>query len=292
MKLKAVFFLFNGVLVASFLIILLMPLILLGPSSFSLFWGRNWIIAGAFVLTLAAVNAYFILNWKLFSSLEREDWPALVVYLEQRILQKGSTRRMHVRMLLNAYLITSNTESIRALEAFIREKKPSLIGAFSIPFGIPYLLMKDAAVSEAFFASLLSTPGCADRDWIRWNRSFSLVQLGRTEARDELSALTAESREPAVRLLSLYLLDVLARNDGEAAQKVEEARAAMLKEHSPQHLGRLIEKAGDNMELVILSKIVRDALSWYSRGPQETPPGAEAPLPEAAQPGPTDGLAH
>ena len=52
MKLKAVFLLFNAVLIASFLLIFLMPLFLLGIGSFPLFWGRNWIIGVVFLATL------------------------------------------------------------------------------------------------------------------------------------------------------------------------------------------------------------------------------------------------
>jgi hypothetical protein len=115
MKLKAIFLLFNSVLVVSFLLIFLMPLFLLGTDSFSLFWGRNWIIAVVFVATLGAVNAYFGLNWRLFVNLEKEDWPALVVQLEQKVLRRGLTRPMYIRLLLNAYLILSNTEGILAL---------------------------------------------------------------------------------------------------------------------------------------------------------------------------------
>ena len=96
MKLKAVFLLFNAVLVASFLLIFLMPLFLLGAGSFPLFWGRNWIIGVVFLATLAAVNLYFALNWRIFTSLEREDWPALIVQLEERVLRRGGAATARV----------------------------------------------------------------------------------------------------------------------------------------------------------------------------------------------------
>ncbi len=263
MKLKAIFLLFNSVLVVSFLLIFLMPLFLLGTDSFSLFWGRNWIIAAVFLATLGAVNAYFGVNWRLFVSLEKEDWPALVVLLEDRVLRRGLTRPMYVRLLLNAYLILSNTEGILALEAFLRQKSSRLVERYSVQFGIPYLLMKDPAVSEAFFSSLLASKRLSGRDWVRWNRCFSLLQMARGEAaREELRALSASAREPLVRLLSLYLLDVLSRNDPEAAKLVAEGRNALRSAYTPYGMQRAIERSGENMEVVILSKIVGDAQAW------------------------------
>ncbi len=278
MKLKAIFLLFNSVLVVSFLLIFLMPLFLLGTDSFSLFWGRNWIIAAVFLASLGAVNAYFGVNWRLFVSLEKEDWPALVVLLEHRILRRGLTRPMYVRLLLNAYLILSNTEGILALEAFLRKKSPRLVERFSLPFGIPYLLMKDPAVSEAFFSSLLASKRLSGRDWVRWNRSFSLIQMGRGEAaKEELAALGGSAREPVVRLLSLYLLDVLGRNDPAAERLVSDGKRALQSAYTPQGMQRVIERSGENMEVVILSKIVGDARAWlYGDGsrPAHTPGAA------------------
>ncbi len=277
MKLKAIFALFNGVLVASFLIIFLMPRILLGADYFSLFWSKNWIIAVVFVATLAALNAYFISHWGLFRHLEREDWPALISYLEDRILGKGRARSLSVRMILNAYLITSNTEGIRALEAFLREKKPAMIGKFSLQFGIPYLLMKEPAVSEAFFSSLLTSRGLTSRDWVRWNHAFSILQLNKPlDAKNELVEILASAHDPVLRLLCLYLLDVFGRQDPSVAEKVAEGRARLQRELSSKQMRDRIEKSGENMEIVILSKIVNDAREWLY-----APQGAAAGVPAA-----------
>jgi hypothetical protein len=263
MKLKAIFLLFNGVLVVSFLLIFLMPLFLLGTDSFSIFWQRNWIIAAVFVVTLGAVNGYFLFNWKLFTSLEREDWPSLVTLLEERVLRRGRAWTMYVRMLLNAYLITSNTEGILVLEAFLRPKRPRLIGRFSTQFCIPYLLMKDPAASEGFFSGLLQSSGVARRDWVRWNRCFSLIQQRKLEeARGELSSLSVASADPAVRLLSLYLLDVVARDDPEAEKLVEEGKRLLKASHPAERMSRALERSGENMEVVVLARIVRDARDW------------------------------
>jgi hypothetical protein len=266
MKLKAIFALFNGVLVLSFFMILFMPLFL-GSDYFSLFWARNWIVAVVFVLSLGALNGYFLLNWRLFRILEREEWPALVSYLEDRILGKGKVRPLYVRLIVNAYLILSNTEGIRALEAYLREKKPALIGRFSLQFGVPYLLMKDPAVSEAFFASMERGKKTRSLGWVRWNHAFSLLQLGnREEAGEKLLGLFGEAREPVLRMLSLYLLDVCAHNDREIEARVNEGRRTLRGRYTDGEMQRKISKAGDNIEVVVLSRIVQDAREWLYAG--------------------------
>jgi hypothetical protein len=295
MKFKAIFSLFNGVLILSFLMIFLMPLFLLGADYFTMFWARNWAIAVVFVVTLAVLNTYFFMNWGLFKHLEREDWPRLVSFLEERILGRGQARRMYVRMLLNAYLITSNTEGIRALEEYLRKKKPALIGTFSVQFGIPYLLMKDPGASEARFAAMLADGRIADRNWIRWNRSFGLIQLGRREeARNELSGVLGSEREPVLRMLCLYLLDVCAGQDAETGKRMGDWKESLKKDVRDRDMGKRIEKASENVQVVILSKIVQDARRWlYAEGaatPQD--PGAVQPGGQAGRGGDPDANAR
>ncbi len=290
MKLKAIFALFNGVLLASFLLIFFMPLFLLGSDYFLQFWAsKNWAIAAVFLITLGLLNAYFIMNWGLFKHLEREDWPALVSYLEERILGRGMVRPMYVRMILNAYLITSNTEGILALEAYLKSKKPRLIARYGLQFGIPYLLMKDPAVSEAFFASLLANARVSDRDWVRWNHAFSLLQQGRSEdVKSELAGLLESARDPVLRMLTLYLLDVFGQGDAQVGRRVTEGRERLTGELTTGEMNRRIEKSGENMEVVVLSKIVSDARDWlYSprAGAAGLPAASGAGDPASAQAG-------
>ena len=204
MKMKAIFILLNVVLVLAFLVIFFTPLLLLGGDWFSLFWSRNWPIAVVFIVTLGGVDGYFLLNWRLFRGLEREDWAGVAGFLEQRIFRKGRVLQAHVRLLLNTYLVTSNTEGILALEAYLAEKKPEAIRRFSLQFGIPHLLAKDPKDPESFFRGLLDSPRVSDRDWVRWNHAFSLLQMKEAgEARKELAALADSVSDEVLLLLTL-----------------------------------------------------------------------------------------
>src|SRR5208337_2526091 len=214
MKMKAIFLLLNAVLGIAFLVIFLTPLFLVGGDWFSIFWIRNWPIAVVFVLTLCAVDAYFLLNWKLFGGLEKENWGQVASFLEDRIFKRGWISGARVRLLLNTYLVTSNTEGILALEAYLAGKRPGIIPRFSLPFGIPHLLSKEPKDAEAWFRGMLSRARLADRDWVSWNHAFSLLQNKESDAaRTELSTLVERVSDPVLLLLTIYLLDVLARND-------------------------------------------------------------------------------
>jgi hypothetical protein len=267
MKMKGIFILLNAVLGVAFLVIFLTPLFLLGGDWFNIFWSRNWPIAIVFVVTLAGVDAYFAMNWKLFNSLEREDWGGVASFLEDRIYRKGRIVGSNVRLLLNTYMVASNTEGILALEAYLAKSKPAFIPRFSLAFGIPHLLAKDPADPEAFFGKLLSADRVADRDWIAWNHAFSLLQLKQTDAaRDELASLSDSVIEPVLLLLTLYLLDVMAKNDAELEAGVTSKREHLREQHTPATFQKAIEKSSGNMQVVVLSRLLHDAVQWLFAG--------------------------
>ncbi len=274
MKIKAIFLLLNAVLGIAFLVIFLTPLFLVGGDWFSLFWVRNWPIAVVFVITLGAVDTYFILNWKLFSGLEKENWGEVAGFLEDRIFRRGLISGARVRLLLNTYLVTSNTEGILALEAYLEKKKPGIIPRFSLPFGIPHLLAKDPKDAETWFRGMLSRPRLADRDWVSWNHAFSLLQAKEGDAaRTELSALVTSVSDPILLLLTVYLLDVLARDDAALESRVSSTRERLKTQHTPASLQRAIEKSGANIQVVVLARLLQDASRWLF---------ADLPAPSAA----------
>jgi hypothetical protein len=267
MKMKGIFILLNVVLGVAFLVIFFTPFLLLGSDWFSIFWTRNWPIAVVFIITLGGVDTYFLLTWALFRGLEREDWAAVAGFLEERIFHRGRVMPSHVRLLLNTYLVTSNTEGIRALEAYLTKRKPILIGRFSLSFGIPHLLAKEPSDPETFFRNLLAAPRLSDRDWVRWNHAFSLLQLKRPdEAKGELAALAESVTEPVLLLLTLYLLDVLAKDDAAVELKVTAMREHLRSLHTPATFQKSIEKSSGNMQVVVLSRLLQDAVQWLFAG--------------------------
>lgn len=263
MKMKAIFLLLNGVLAVAFLVIFFTPLFLVGGDWFALFWNRNWPIAVVFVVTLCAVDAYFLLNWRLFTGLEKEDWTQVATFLEDRILRRGLITSGRVRLLLNTYLVTSNTDAILALEAFLEKKRPKLIGKFSLPFGIPHLLAQDRTASLAWFRTQLERPALEARDWVRWNFAFCLLQSQqREEAQRELADLAERVEDPVLLLLALYLLEAVAGSEPALHERVNAGREELKRSHTPATMQKAIEKSSVNIQVVVLSRLLRDATEW------------------------------
>ena len=73
MKFRLIFIVFNVVLVISFLVIYVTPLLILGWSYTRIFWANNWYLPVIFVGIIGVLNAYFASNRKLFRLLENED---------------------------------------------------------------------------------------------------------------------------------------------------------------------------------------------------------------------------
>jgi len=267
-KFKTVYVLFNAVILLSFAFIFFLPLLMLGPDYFSVFVSRNWIAGVLFLGTLLIVNLYFLRNWKLFQSLEREDWPAVIQLLEQRVFVRRRLARNNVKMLVNAYLITSKLDEILKLSAFVEENRPGLMTRFALPFGIPYLLRDDPAAAERFFGRFQEVKGAADRNWLAWNYAFALLQQKQVDAaRAALIEVLDRRPEPVLQLLTLYMLDSAVREDEQVAERVRAGRAELTRRYSPEAWRRTVDSGSRNMEVVLLSPIVRDASAWLFPGP-------------------------
>ena len=261
MKFRVIFLLFNVVLVISFLVIYLMPLFIIGWDYTKIFWAANWYLPVIFFAIIAVLNVYFALNWRLFNLLEREDWAGLVSFLEEEIYTKNRIRRQHVRILVNGYLVNSNTDGIGRLEAQVREKRPKLMPSMALSFGVPHLLKNDPVQMEQYFAEFLTKRNTRDRNWVLWDHAFALMlQKRREEARGELLGVVKASREPVLRLLSFYLLDAF--SDGDVERVLEEGKASLKKRFTPSLWQKELERAKDNVQVVILSKLVQESTEW------------------------------
>ena len=263
MRFRLIFILFNIVLVVSFLVIYLMPLVILGWDYTRMFWTNNWFLPIIFVLIIGALNLYFALNWRLFRLLEHEDWNGLVVYLESQVYNRHRLRKQYIRILANGYLVNSRSEDIGKLAEHLADKKPQYLVEFGLLFGIPYLLQNDPESMERYFSQLLDERKLPNRNWVEWNHAFSLVLLKRRdEACRELLGIAEREKEPVLLLLSLYLLDAFANGDEAAAQVVVDGKAALKDRFSPTAWQRELENAKDNVEVVVLTKLLSEATEW------------------------------
>jgi hypothetical protein len=265
MKFKTIYIIFNAVILLSFGFIFLMPLFLLGSDYFTLFVSKNWIAGALFLLTLIIINGYFLWNWKLFRLLESEDWRGLIHLLEQRVYQKGRFRKGTIKMLINAYIVTSSIDKISALESHLRDKKPSLLGTFALQFGIPYLLkMKDEPkAAETYFGRAAERADASHRDWLRWSYASSLLLERQFDAaRVTLLELLDQKLDPVLELLTVHGLSFFTGVDPKLTDRVERERDRLARRFTPDQWDRKIEANSRHIQIVLFNGIIRDAKRW------------------------------
>jgi hypothetical protein len=270
MKFKTIFIIFNLVIVFSFLIIFFMPLLLLGAEHFSEFFINNWYIGLLFIATLAIFNSYFIANWKLFQLLEKEDWLRLIEYLEDKIYKKGKTHKNYLKILINSYLVTSQSDAILKLKDHVEQIRPSRINNFSVAFGLPYLLSNRSEEAERYYGKLLAQKRVRERLWIKWNYGFSLLQVKEGEgAKREFLALL-ESNNPIIVLLSLYLLSSLGIGDSGEKPVLTAKKAEILNRYSKAQWERKVNRHKSNLQALIFSRLIAEATNWLFESGQES----------------------
>lgn len=263
MKFKTIFFLFNGIILFSFLFIALMPLFVLGGEYTRIFWGENWFLALIFLVFISVLDAYFMINWKMFSLLEKEDWPGLTAYLENEVYEKNRLNSRNIRMMINTSLTISNLDKIIRLEKEIREKKPNLLGRYGAMLGIPYLLNQNKEEGKVFFRECINRGTPKDLPWLQWCYSFLLLSGKELEeANPYLSDLSSQNKDSILRLLSLYLLSTISENS--TNEVLEQNKAAFLIKFPDRiSLQKEVRKSkNNNIVVLLLSSILDDSQSW------------------------------
>ncbi|MDR3167456.1 MAG: hypothetical protein LBT93_05885 [Treponema sp.] len=211
MKIKFVFILSN-IIILVFLVFLCTIPSLMAPADFApAFWRLSWPLVLVLVLFLIALECFYFYNRRLFLLLEREDWPALVQYLEMRVIRKGHYSPHLVRLLANTYLVLSDSAAVINLENKTAIVKPALVETNALIFGAARILGKDIAGAVNFFSTRLDpAPGRAPQkqaQWIRWYYGFALL-LDRqfTPAADQFILLAKEADDALVAGLSAFFL--------------------------------------------------------------------------------------
>jgi len=261
-KFKLIFFLFNAIILLSFLVVLLMPLILLGPEYTRTFWSSSWYLPLIFLVAIALIDAYFVAHWRLLSLLEEENWQGLIDYLEQQCLDKEKLRSQFVRTLINAYFITNTVSRIEELEKKVRAKKPAQLRKFALQFGIPKLLHNDPDDIVSYFEEFKDAR-VPNRQWIRFLYAFGLLmKRENTDGREILLQIIRETKEPILELVSLYTVDPFKTIDDEVLSLVQQHKDRLTERYSREALEKEMSKQRDNVVVIILGKLITDALDW------------------------------
>jgi hypothetical protein len=206
-----------------------MPLVFMGGSFASDFWRSSWPLALILLIALIGLNSFYLTNRRLFLLLEREDWPALVDYLEQKVISRGHYSPRLVQLLANSYLVMSDSAGVINLENKAALAKPALVEANALVFGAAHILSGDIMGAANFFKTRLEKGKSKEMQWVRWYYGFSLLlgsEFAKAEA--EFKALAASSEDGIITGLSAYFLSETllkySENQDECRALVEEGR--------------------------------------------------------------------
>jgi hypothetical protein len=222
------------------------------------------------VLILICFGIYFLSNYRLLSLLEREDWPALAYYLEQKIYVKGRYNPKKVQLLASSYMVISDYPSVIKLEGKAALSKPSVVEKNVMIFGSARVLSGDYASAAAFFKKYMGKNKLKEREkeWVRWFYGFThLLASSFRQAEPEFLSLAVSSSDALITALSAYFLD---KNLAKRSLKPEECRAIAQNGRSrvvdalknAEGWKKEVEKMENEIHISIVRKYVDEAGKW------------------------------
>jgi hypothetical protein len=271
MKFKYIFIIFNILIIFFLLVIVVSPFLILGSELAQKFFASAWPLILVLLAVLTALNIFYLSNRRLFLLLEREDWPALVDYLERRVYDRGGYSARLVRLLANSYVIMSDFPSVLRLEKKLALAKPALVEKNVLVFGSARILGGDASGAAAFFHDHLEKAGKKNTQWVKWYHAFSLL-LSRKfdEAEKEFSALALAEDALISGLSAWLLLETLVKFSASREQcrtLAEDARENIRKEIKTLSAWRKeAAKIEAEVHAAIIKKYIDEAANWLFGG--------------------------
>ena len=269
MKFKLVLILFNVLIVVSFLLLFLVPVLILGWDFAGTIWSDAWYLPPIFFLLLLVLNGYFFLNRRYFLLMEQERWTDVLDFLDDEFYRHSRGRRgfrlnsQRIRVYINASLVSSQSSRLGKLETFLREKQPSLFEEFFLPLGLPRLLKDDPRSMEQYFREVSTLKNPADRGWCLWLLAFSLLLQKRVEEVTAVLSDLVKEKDPLLRLLVLYLFSITGemQTSGDADLYGKE-REKLREELTPRRFRELKEKNRENLLFFALRDFIDQAFAW------------------------------
>ena len=266
MKLKVLVIIFNAVLLTIFFTVLSFSFFTAGTEFIGSFFKNYWIFILFFTFLFIGMNIFFISNWKLITTLESDDWPALSLYLETEIFEKHHITAKKARLLCEISILLGDFEILKRLERVLEEYKPEYIRTFASRFAAAKLLSNDYQGLAEFMARTVVQPH-ETSPWIPFYDAFSAQMLRcYREAAEKFSRMLETEQDPLVRLLGVYFMDYGLYHylgiDKDDADKRIEAEKRKLKKHSLQYWKKYVQKEKQNIHVLVLTKAIDDALTW------------------------------
>jgi len=209
LKFKYLIIAFSILIVLFLLITALLPLFVPNPA----YTANLRYVTSPVLFFMAAIlvclGIFFLINYRLFLLLEREDWPALAYYLEQKIFVKNMYCNRYVKLLASSYMVISDYPSVVKLENKAFLAKRSVVEKNVLIFGAARVISSDYKGAAVFFKTHLDKGKLMkqDREWVRWFYGFSCLLNGVFDkAETEFLTMAVSSSDALIAGVSAYFL--------------------------------------------------------------------------------------
>jgi hypothetical protein len=273
LRFTVIFIGFNCIILIFLFLICGMPLLIFKSLGLGDFWNITWPAAVFLLLILIGFDVFYCFNRRLFHLLEKEDWPARVRYLEERIFKKEQYLPRLVQLFANTYLILSDAASVKHLENKIAIAKPALVDANALIFGTARILGGDIDGAVAFFSDRLDRVKNKSADWVRWYYGFSLLLNRQFSAcGDQFKILAAASQDGVITALSAFFLaenlsKTVPRRNLEFTAAALEGRDRLKKTFpTAASWNREVDKIMDEVYVVAVSRYIEQTTAWLFGG--------------------------
>ena len=268
MKFKYLIIAFTIIISIGILVTALLPLIMARPEYVVNFRYITLPLLLLMGLLLTSMSIYFFINYRLFSLLEREDWPALAYYLEQKIYVKNNYSDRNVRLLASSYLVISDFQSVLKLESKAILAQPSVIYKNILIFGAARILSGSHADAAVFFKTNMGKCEKKDKQWLNWFYGFSLLLSGDfNQAEPDFSSLAVSSDNALITGLSSYFLyntiEKHSINPDKCREIAENGRKRVINAvKTIENWGKETDKVGAEIHIAIIRKYLFEAGKW------------------------------
>jgi len=268
LKFKYLIIAFSILIIIIIFITVFIPLLIAGPEFAANFRFVILPLLIFLVLVLFGMSIFFLLNYRLLSLLEREDWPALAYYLENQVYVKGRYSSRNVRILASSYLVISDYQSVLKLESKTQAANPSAVNANVLIFGAAKILCGKFDEAASFYKIHTNKCKKKDRQWVRWFFGFSQLLTGSFAAAEpEFSSLSVTSNDSLITGISAYFLhnslEKKSSNPEKCRQVAENGKSRVISAVK-DHGGWIKEtqKMGTDVHVAIIRKYVDETGKW------------------------------
>jgi len=222
------------------------------------------------VVLLVGMGIFFFFNYRLLSLLEREDWPALAYYLEQKCFTKGQYTNRNVRLLASSYLVLTDYASVLKLESKTMLANSSAVGKNILLFGTARILSGNYKDAAAFYKTYLDKGKLSrkEQQWTRFFYGFSFLLSGAFKlSQPEFTSLAISSNDGIITGLSAYFLNkTIARyvdNTAGCVAASESGRSRVLKAlKKSASWKKEAAKLGSDIHVAIIKRYIDETGDW------------------------------